>query len=73
MNKFDELKYYTLHDVDRPVGYQIIITKPTLDLLKSYYNHIKKEKKLGLFIIEEPDNDRNNPGRIKTIFCLAKN
>lgn len=69
-----ELHHYRLHDEDRPFGnYAIIETFPTMKSLAYHYEFVMKNGEVnGLFIIEEQDNDKKNPGRIIRLFCLAR-
>ena len=70
----DTLEHYRLHDNDRPLGdYNIIITFSTMSSLVYHYEYeMKKTESDGLFIIEEQENDKSNPGRMIKLFCLAK-
>ena len=69
----EDLRYYRLHDQDRPLNYVIYKTFPVLEDLQYYYEYeLKKSESIGLFVMEEQENDKSNPGRLRKIFCLCR-
>jgi hypothetical protein len=70
----EDLRYYRLHDDDRPLGErEVFIRFQTLEELQYHYEYVmKKSEVVGLFIIEEQENDKSNPGKLTKIFYLAR-
>ena len=65
---------YLLHDyVNRPAGGHVYMKFPTFAELQYHYEYVMKTSEISdLVIMEEQENDKSNPGRLRKIFCLCR-